>query len=81
MMIQKRFIVVIHNRAMLTHQHIDLYQLMIKIFDQIQKFKYTQDILYTSALEEYHRRQSAPDDMEDQPPLISTEIRQQLKLL
>lgn len=79
--IQKRFIEVTHVRAMLTHDHIDLYQLMIKIFEQIHKFKYIQEVLYTSALEEYFRKKEAGDDMEDQPQLISPEARQQLNQL
>ena len=81
MMIQKRFIEIIHDRTMLTNKHIELYQLMTKIFDQIHKFKNTQDYLYTTALEGYHRRQGPADDIDDQVPLISPELRQQLKLL
>jgi len=79
--IQKKFIETIHNRAILTNAHVDLYQLMINIFEQIHKFAYTQDYLYTSALEEYHRRLTESEDMEDQTQLISPEARQQLNLI
>jgi gamma-tubulin complex component 3 len=81
MQVQKQFIKVIHERSMLTHEHIDLYQIMIKIFEQIHKFKYTQDLLYTSALDEYHKRQNKFEDMEDFGHPISPEARNQLNLL
>jgi gamma-tubulin complex component 3 len=78
MTIQKNFISSVHSRAMLTSAHIDLYQLMIKIFEQIHKFKYTQDLLYKSALEEYDRRHLYQEE-----PLmpISNEARKQLNML
>lgn len=81
MHIQKRFVEVAHKRSMLTHEHIDLYQLLTKIFEQIHQFKRTQDILYTSAIEEYHKRQSAMDDGEEPSVVISPEARYQLNLL
>jgi hypothetical protein len=68
---------------MLTQDHMQLYQLMIKIFDLIHKFRYTQDVLYTSAIEEFHRRLNAEedDDQFQQIPRISPEARNQLQLL
>ena len=66
---------------MLTQENIDLYQLMIKIFEQIYKFKNLQEALYNSALDEYHRREMNQEDMDDQSQLISPEAHQQLVLL
>lgn len=69
---QRNFVEATHKRAMLTQDHIELYQLMIKIFDQIQHFKSVQDILYTRAMEEYKELSSTA---------MSNEARQQLSLL
>lgn len=79
--IQKKFIEIIHIRAMLTQDHKELYLVMTQIFELIHKFAYTQDYLYTQALDEYHRRLTESDDMQDQTQLISEEARQQLYLL
>jgi hypothetical protein len=79
--LQKKFIEVIQIRSMLTHESLDLYQVMMQIFEQIHKFTYTHDYLYTSALEEYHRRMTESEDMQDETQLISPEARQQLYLL
>lgn len=80
MKIQRRFIEVTHDRAMLTHDHNEFYQLMI-IFDQIHKFKHTQDVLYQAALSEYHKRQMKVDDLDDQSQLMFPESRNQLNML
>ncbi|CAI2385190.1 unnamed protein product [Moneuplotes crassus] len=81
MRVQRKFIEVIHKRAMLTHEHIELYQLMIKIFEQIHQFSRTQDILYSSALEEYHKRQSMMDDGDEYSQVISPDASNTLKQL
>lgn len=81
MEIQRKFIEIIHIRAMLTDDHKELYKVMSSIFELIHKFAYMQDYLYTSALDEYHRRMTESDDMQDQTHLISDEARNQLYLL
>ena len=78
MRIQKNFIEVTHKRAMLTYDHNELYLLMIKIFEQIHSFSRTQDILYQTALEEYHKRQASMEDCEDYSQVIPREASKQL---
>ena len=55
--------------------------LISTIFEQIHQFKRTQDILYVSAIEEYHKRQSAMEDGDEPSVVISPEARYQLNLL
>lgn len=79
--IQKKFIEIIHIRSMLTQDHKELYKDLVEIFELIHKFSQFQDYLYTSALDEYHRRLAESDDMLDEPQLISNEARKQLRVL
>ena len=81
MRIQKNFIEVTHKRAMLTYDHNDLYRLMNKIFEQIHSFSRTQDILFQTALEEYHKREANMNSGENCSQIIPPEASRQLNQL
>ncbi len=44
------------QKSLLTPNHSGIFKHLNKIFDLILRFNYTQDVLYTTAQEEYHRR-------------------------
>jgi len=50
------FVNQILDRALLTIKHEKIYKQLIKIFDLIFRFKYTQEMLLTAAQEEYQRK-------------------------
>ena len=76
--IQSKFIEIIHIRCMLTQNNRELYKTMIDIFDLISKFCQFQDHLYTSAIDEYHRRLTESDEMSEEPKFVSIQARRKL---
>lgn len=50
--IQEKFSEKLLDQSLLSNPKIDIYNQIWKIFDIIHKFKFTQDVLYTSAIEE-----------------------------
>ena len=70
------------DKALLTPPHEKIYRQLIKIFELIFRFKYTQEILFTSAQEEYQRKMNEKNrnDMlelleEDESQSLQEEIR------
>ena len=64
-LLQQDFSQQILNKALLSNSRIEIYKHIIKIFELIHKYKFIQDVLYSSAVEELQNRESLRRNMED----------------
>lgn len=77
----ENFLQTVMDKALLTSKSEHLYKRLIKLFDLTFRFKYTNEILFSSAQEEYKRkkkesyerqiRQIMGDEMEDESSMLS----------
>ena len=63
--IQNKFMEQLLEQAFLTNSRTEIYKHVNRIFELIHKFKYTQDVLYTSAEEEFQSREHLRVRMND----------------
>ena len=54
--IHQKMVNAILEKVLLTSKNEGLYKQLIELFELIQRFKHSQDVLYTTAIEECHRR-------------------------
>jgi len=54
--IHQKMVDTILEKVLLTHKNEGLYKQLFDLFELILRFKHSQDVLYTSAIEESHRR-------------------------
>lgn len=54
--IHKKMVSKILEKALLTSKNENLYKQLFELFELILRFRHSQDVLYTSAIEEAHRR-------------------------